>query len=359
MKEKITTITFVSFIFFMMLINILSPSQSLSYSERRPLETLPKWSFDDYISGEYMASFQKYIRDQFVKRDDFRSLKHYFSVYGFGLKDLNGIYYGENHIFKIENPDMDSVENFLDYIKSLESLFTEGQKMYLSIIPDKSYYYDDHPYKPNYDVLYESFNKALNEIKIIDIFEGLSLKSYYQTDPHWRQENLFSVMNIISNEMDFSQYGEGSFEMIDLDGFKGAYYGQGPLYNQSESLIYLHHSDFKNLIITNFQNREKDSLLYDLEGFETIDPYNLFLDGPSPLITIENPDSQSNEELIIFRDSFASSIAPYFFNHYKKVILIDTRYMEKDQIQNYIDIKDQDVLFLYSSLLIYNSYSLK
>lgn len=336
-----------------------TPLQYLSYSERRPLEPLPDWSIESYVSGAYMSALQKYMTDQFILRDDFRALKHYLSFYGLGLKDLNEIFYGSGHIFKIERPVQASQEHFISYIKDLQGLFTKDNDMYMSIIPDKTFYYHDHPYKPNYQGLINALNDDLDHLEIIEIFEGLSLNSYYKTDPHWRQDGLYSVMAIFSDKMAMSLYEADDFEQVVLNGFKGAYYGQGPLYKKEDDFVYLNHKDFENLIIKNYENLNKEGLLYDLEGYESMDPYNLFLGGGSPLIEIENPNSASQDHLIIFRDSFASNIGPFFLSHYEKVTLIDTRYMSKDQITSYVEISDQDVLFLYSSLLVNNSYSLK
>ena len=359
MKDKITVFTFTAFIFFMMVLNILTPNQVISYSERRPLASLPKWSVESYLSGEYMKSLQKYMTDQFIYRDSFRGLKHYFSMNGLGLKDLNDIFYGQGHIFKIEHAKEDSLDNFIQYLDRLQSLFSDTNNMYISIIPDKTYYYSQHPYKPNYESIFQALNNDLDRLEVIDILSSLSLSSYYKTDPHWRQEALFAVMDIFADKMTINHYEKSELVQFILGGFKGAYYGQGPLQNEEEELIYFQHEDFKDLIIKNYEKVNQEGLLYELEAFSSIDPYDLFLGGGSPLIEIENPNSDSQDQLIIFRDSFASSIGPLFLKHYNKVTLIDTRYMPMEQVETYVDISDQDVLFLYSSLLVYNSNSLK
>ena len=40
------------------------------------------------------------------------------------------------------------------------------------------------------------------------------------------------------------------------------------------------------------------------------DPYSVFLSGSKSLLTITNPSADTDRELVIFRDSFASSLAP-------------------------------------------------
>ncbi len=76
----------------------------------------------------------------------------------------------------------------------------------------------------------------------------------------------------------------------------------------------------------------------------------MFLSGSLALVTITNPWASSDKELVLFRDSFGSSIAPLFAGAYKKITLIDIRYIHPDLLEQYMTFKDQDVLFLYSTL---------
>ena len=90
-----------------------------------------------------------------------------------------------------------------------------------------------------------------------------------------------------------------------------------------------------------------------------IDLYDTYLGGAKAIISIINKTNTSNKELIVFRDSFASSISPLLLDGYSKITLIDTRYISPNLISNYIEFDNQDILFLYSTLIINNSYSLK
>lgn len=55
---------------------------------------------------------------------------------------------------------------------------------------------------------------------------------------------------------------------------------------------------------------------------------------------------------MLFRDSFGSSIAPLFLENYSKITLVDLRYISKDVLENFIEFDKQDVLFLYSTLVL-------
>ena len=89
------------------------------------------------------------------------------------------------------------------------------------------------------------------------------------------------------------------------------------------------------------------------------DPYEMFLSGSLSLITIENENAKTDKELVIFRDSFGSSIAPLFVEGYKKITLVDIRYIHPDMLEKYIEFNNQDVLFMYSTSVLNNSETIK
>ena len=61
----------------------------------------------------------------------------------------------------------------------------------------------------------------------------------------------------------------------------------------------------------------------------------------------------------MFRDSFGSSLIPLLTRDYKMVTLVDIRYIHPDQIGQYVTFEAQDILFLYSTLILNNGRSLK
>ena len=83
------------------------------------------------------------------------------------------------------------------------------------------------------------------------------------------------------------------------------------------------------------------------------------MNGADALIEITNPNSKTDKELILFRDSFGSSLAPLLTDGYAKITLVDIRYIQSSMIGNFIEFDDQDVLFIYSTLLLNSSLALK
>ena len=84
----------------------------------------------------------------------------------------------------------------------------------------------------------------------------------------------------------------------------------------------------------------------------------MFLSGSDALLTIENPNAATEKELVVFRDSFGSSLAPLLATGYAKITLVDLRYLQSDLLGNFIDFENQDVLFLYSTLVLNNTVTM-
>ena len=64
--------------------------------------------------------------------------------------------------------------------------------------------------------------------------------------------------------------------------------------------------------------------LYDLAKLQTKDKYSAFLGGNQPLCVIKNP--RGTGKLLVIRDSYADSMAPFLALHFEEVHLLDPRY---------------------------------
>ena len=140
--------------------------------------------------------------------------------------------------------------------------------------------------------------------------------------------------------------------------YYGVYYGYAALPMEPDHLTYLTSDLLDACTVYNYETG-KTGPIYDLAKGAGKDPYELFLSGSVSLLTIENPNADTDRELVIFRDSFGSSLAPLLVPGYVKVTLADIRYLPSSQMGKYLTFTDQDVLFLYSAPVLNNSETLK
>jgi len=353
MKDKITVIIFISYILLFSISHIVIKDQEMSSTERRYLATFPEFE----LNGEYIKEVDKYLLDHFPLRNTFKSIKANFSYKILNKLENNDIYLKDNYIFKSNYPtNYKSISNFINKTNKIKDLFQEDNKVYMMIIPDKNYYIKDkHFLKTDYEYIYNEINKL--NIKNIDIKDLMNLKDYYETDTHWKQENLDKVIKKLSAKMNFD-YQEMEYQKNIYDKFYGVYYGESSINREPEILTYLT-NDFIDKAEVKYLENNKLNKVYSEEKLESFDSYEVYLDGASSFIEITNKDTINNKELIIFRDSFGSSITPLLIPYYSKITLIDNRYINSDNIKRYIKFNNQDILFIYSTLIINESFSLK
>lgn len=366
MRNKIITITLSVVLLFIFLINLFIPIKAISYSERRKLAQFPKPSINAIISGELMKDFEDYTLDQFIFRNQFRSLKAFFDLKILNKKDNNGIYVVDNNVFKMEYPlDVNSVYKMSEKMNKVYDLYLKDMNVFYSIIPDKNYFRkDEHTHLiMDYKKLEDIMKENVQNMTYINLMDALELDDYYKTDTHWKQESLGNVVKIISEQMGFEKdMSHVDYKLKTYYPFYGVYYGQSALNIEPDTLTYQTTDNMDHMLVYNYENplgKDKVTSLYDEGKLGKMDSYDVFLSGATPLLTIENPKNKSGKALIIFRDSFGSSLAPLLVEEYSKITMVDLRYISHEALEDFIDFKDQDVLFLYSTLIINSSRILK
>lgn len=359
-KNIVVTITFAILLILFFLANILKKDTEISITERRKLASFPQITIKSVLDGSFSNKFEKYTTDQIIKREEFRKLKSNLELNLFRKKDNNQIYMYKNSLIKIEYPlNEKSVINVANKINEIQKNYLKDMKCYYSIVPDKNYFTNSKEYiTMDYKKLEEIMLKNVQNVEYINIFDCLELEDYYITDIHWKQESLQRVVNRISEKMNFQNRLTTNYTKEQITEFDGLYAGQLPVKTKKDEICTLTNETIKNAKVYNYEN-EKETEIYDLEKINSNDKYDIYLSGSTPLITITNENAKTDKELIVFRDSFASSLIPLFTEGYSKITLIDTRYIRTKDIQKYIEFKDQEVLFLYSTLILNNSSVLK
>ena len=382
---------------------LFAPPKEYSAAERRKLAQAPVLTAASVQSGTYLSAVESYAKDQFPLREFFRNIKTASSLYGFLRSQDKGYTVINGHLAMLDmelNPS--SVSYACTQMHYLYDTYLAGNdcNVYYCVIPDKNYYLNQSD--PSYPVLdYEAMRAQLADsidfAAPIDITDDLELSSFYCTDTHWRQECILPATNTILTEMDVlsqtnvlpqmrndaagfndrivgsasedgtagpaSDISERYITVTALDSFHGVLAGNMGWNMLSEPLLYLTNDTIEHTYVTYIDNDNCHTVYDDYyltyEG-PGADPYFFFLSGSTALAVMETesatPDSK---ELIIFRDSYGSSIAPLFLAGYDRVTLIDTRYINPSMLGDYVDFHGQDVLFLYSTVIMNNSYSLQ
>lgn len=338
------------------------PAKEMSDAERRPLAQIPGITLETVTDGSFMEDFEDYTLDQFPLRDRFRQVKSLVHYYLLGQKDNNGIYIADGYAAAQEYPlDENSVSHALSRFGYLYEKYLTGCNVYMSIVPDKSFYLaeDSGQLAMDYGRMLALFREGMPWATYVDITDSLSISDYYRTDTHWRQESLLGAAGELCAAMGVTAPKAEEYTLTALQRpFYGVYYGQAALPMEPENMYILESELLSACTVYDFESGKTGSV-YDLSKLSSKDLYEVFLSGSRSLLTIENPHGDPDKELIIFRDSFGSAIAPLLVQDYGKVTLVDIRYIQIDVLDRFLEFGGQDVLFLYSTLVLNNSETIK
>lgn len=350
-KNMIITVGFAFILMLVFVVNLISEDKKISEAERRTLAQFPKITLAGLTSGDVIDKFDDYAVDQFVGRDFFRGIKALNNMYIFNQKDNNKLFEKDGAIYKMEYPlNKNNVQKSAKKIYDIYQKHMKDMNVYYAIIPDKIHYLTDNDHlKLDHNELKNIMQNQLRNMKYIDIWNNLKLEDYYKTDIHWRQENLQNVVSKLQQGMNLQNTSSTTYEKIDAGDFYGTYYGQLGVSAEPDKIYILRNDVIDNAITYNYETSKNGKIYVEPKS---ADKYDIYLEGATPLISIENPNANTNKELLLFRDSFGSSIAPLLVENYKKITLIDIRYMSSTLLEQYIDFENQDVLFLYSALVL-------
>lgn len=356
-KDIVVTIIFLFTIITLFLINIIKEDTDISLAERRKLATMPELTTKSLFDGTYFKKFDSYVTDQFVERDAFRKIKIDIELSTKG--EYNNLYLYDDYIieeiFPLNSNSINNLTNKINYIK--DTYLNNNSNIYYTIIPDKNYFVNNGNLKLDYNKLQDMMKSNLTNLNYINIFDKLTLDNYYKTDTHWKEEDLFNVANTIANQMNFDITNNNNV-VNTITTFKGSYAGRLSVTKDIDTIKTISNPSTLNSSVYNYETK-KYTDIYDYTKINSLDKYDIYLSGAVPIIDIINNNSSSDKELIVFRDSYGSSLIPLLIEGYKKITVIDIRYISSKILNKYIDFNDQDVLFMYSILTINNSFSIR
>lgn len=361
MAKKITVIIICMLMLSLSAMCVLKPRTEYSESERRRLAAFPEFTPSSFESGSFAKNFETASLDQFPFRDKFRTLKALAQYKLFGFSDNNGIYVYNGFAAKQLYPlNEASVENTAAKINSIyENFLSDCENAVVAVVPDKGFYLAKKSGHLSLD--YNEIMRILQSKapigEYVSLADSLSEDCYYKTDTHWRQEKIAPAAEKIAAALG-AKLEDSYTESTATDKFYGVYYGQSALSLPAESINYITDKAIASAEVYNAETG-KTAGVYDFDKLSGKDPYEFFLSGSVSLLKITNPAQSNGKRLVVFRDSFGSSLIPYLIGSYSEITVVDTRYISPSLLSEYVDFSGCDALFLYSTLLINDSYTLK
>ena len=347
----ITVIAFVGLIFFFTAAHLFTEDISSSMEEQS-LQTFPKFSWDSFIEGDFAEKLGKYFDDQFPLRSMFINLKAATEKMmakgennGILLAD-NGqqanknfsVVYGDDSDIDVKESDVfdkerlnSNVKAQLEKIKSTTASAKERGITLLTVIPPRTIdiaasSFDYYPTEiwSSFNETVKSYDDGTSIIYPLDDYKNRYESGeyvYYRTDHHWTSLGAYycylDIMKAFGMEDQALAKEEFDIEKASED-FYGAFYRSSG-YRQSEpDYIEFYKHDNDDFIISVHEKNEVKTIkgLFDYEKLKSNDQYTSFISGKNQYVTIEKKGSSNREKLIILKDSFGQSLAPFLAQHF-------------------------------------------
>ncbi|MFC2034783.1 DHHW family protein [Chloroflexota bacterium] len=354
----ITTTIFILAIGGLTIPGLFKEPAEISISERRKLAQFPEISVEAIINGSFTEGYRDFLQDQAVLREDFRTIKSFIERKILLKKENNEVYVVDNNLYdKFYGINQRYIERAATLINNIVSLIN-SDKIYLSIIPSKAQMLDRSKYLLSDQNIITDYLKQYINAEYVSLM-GLARKGneslYYITDHHWTTEGAIQAYKLLIASMGYEPITEYTFELA-TDSYVGSNYGKAISQAIEKDHIYLTHNKYlDNMTVRRYEtlnNIEDFDSIYFRDEINSLDPYDVFVGGLGPITIIENDRAQSDEELIMFKDSYSHSLAPFLAQHFKKVTLFDLRYVRKELILETFDLSEKTVLFIYNTTIL-------
>ena len=377
-KKKIAAVIFLLALVCVPVAAFLLPDQAVSKTERRKLAKKPVFTVAAFGDGTYMEQLETYFSEQFPVRDGLRTVKAEMETALLGKADTHGYFKVEDGIYHLEAElNEKNVGRVADSIDKLCTEQFQNADCYVAVIPDKNYYLaaqcedagcENEKWKGSilkhyptldYARLDEMIQAEIPSAQKISLYDKLHLKDYYRTDLHWKQEKITDVVDTLVQSMGQQTNTISDGWQIATEDFVGAYGAASALKTTPDTVIYRTDASIERMQVYDYERKQYVSV-YAPEKIGGMDDYDFYLWGARALLTIQNPECHNGKKLLLFRDSFGSSIAPLLAEHYEEVTLVDLRYVSASHALELLgDTEYQDVLFLYSAPILNHGDSLR
>lgn len=367
------TVLFCAFIGVFFVANLLTPDREFSPLENRYLAQKPvlnENSFDlwngnfgdflsgasrgNFFSGKFMTDYETYITDQFVGRDMWIAVKAGLEVAS-GKQENKNVYLCKNDtlIPHFTQPDAERVQNNLNYVNKLVD--NVDIPVYFGLIPGKVSVWRDRlpahaPNASEEEIIAQA--RESTSANWVDMDAAMRDHAdediYYRLDHHWTSLGAYYGYAAILETMGATAPTLDSYrrETVSTDFNGTTFSSSGVRWMKPDSIDRF--ASGEGVTVTVYpKGTAEEGALYHPEKLLEKDKYTYFMGGNTPLSVLKTAEADA-PKLLVIRDSYSDSLAPFLTDSFSEIHLFDPRY-NKTPISQYVAENGIDqVLVLYS-----------
>ena len=323
-------------------LDLATPDRERSELENKTLTQRPSLSLENFSAqtlNSFFNSYTQYVKDQVAGRDLWISFQSLVETTVFQKTQSGGILLGKEKMMFPRTFSLLSGETrtFPRNMAALESLAQRYPgRVNVMVVPSAASIYPEN-LPASAPVLDEA--AYLLEIKnavegaggsFIEVQPVLSSHKdeyiYYRTDHHWTTLGAWYAYDALCDALGLVPFDLSAHTAVTVENFYGTHYSKARTWNAEPDAITYY--DLPNQLTvytvtgTGMPESGETGKLYDLDKFGTYDKYAAFLRGNNGLSRIEG---DGEGKILVLKDSYANSFAPYLTANYEAVDVVDFR----------------------------------
>lgn len=359
--KYIPAVVFLIFIYGMALWFLFSPKTDYSSSEKRYLQKFPDTNVEKVLSGDFGSEFETFFADQFPQRNTWVGLNAYTAL-AEGNNGASGVYnckngYLINKPVSTDNNLDKNVGAVVDFAKTIDAPTT------VMLVPSTGYIADDvlptfhDKYNDDEDISKISSTLSKDKIGFVDLRERFKSEYkngsqlYYKTDHHWTTKGAYTGYQELCKAFGITPIDDSTLKKDSYSDFYGTTYSSSGFWLTPPDNIEIWNNPKNSdrnisVKITEGANIKTSSSMYFTDHLKEDDKYPVFIDGNHALTEITNTNAK-NGTILLIKDSFSHSLAPFLAENYSKVVLVDLRYYKESVSDLVSAYNPEQVVVLY------------
>ena len=194
--------------------------------------------------------------------------------------------------------------------------------------------------------VYTDLTEREGFVPLAEAFASGEEPVFYLTDHHWNDYGVRLAYEAFCSAAGLEPAGAEAFTRTEYSPFTGTTQARAGIPAARADTLVCMEPVFPVTLEVQETGEIYDHLVFP-DKAATYDGYEVYLDGNHGMATVRNPGAEG--KLLVFRDSFASSLIPYLSANYGEIIAVDVRYYAgtfADALE--AAGKPDEILFLYS-----------
>ncbi len=342
---------------------LITPERAFSDSERRYLAERPEltlknadeWSFDDDVEA--------YLADQMPLRDLLVGVNAYTTLYS--GRQVSEDVFADRAGYLVERPVTAEAEEIAKRMTRISALGAQTGLPVRLLVPPSTGYVRRAALPATLAALYHD-DALIAQLHGYDTVQMIETEAafmedgaayFYRTDHHWNADGAFAAYRLFMEQTGRTPLSPDDFYVHTANGYVGSTRSRSALWLTPGEPLQVYESKTPVRVTFSNEEGEYDSLFF-YEHLEEYDWYPLFLDGNHPLTVVENLAADTDEVLVVVKDSFANSLVPLLVPSYRTIVMLDLRYYRLPVSDVCREYGATELLFVYSLERITNDTNL-